>query len=241
MIYRYSPLQLQYSKALHTHCLSGSESLCRRPHELPSGVKVTTESGETLHVEAAYYGRSQSVGLARHTPTFPVSSRQHRSKTNPSTAPSLEHALGQSHEEAHKQAGPARKRKGKVFKAKSKEISPEAGAKTTSGTKSQPSASAHSKLIDSGDFMKLSMSEFRHEESSDLPEVEGSEWGFRPLLLFIPLRLGQDKFNPEYTEALKVRASSSASCSSQDCSPTHSSLPSTRPRPVSLCHSRWGS
>lgn len=27
---------------------------------------------------------------------------------------------------------------------------------------------------------------------------------FRPLLLFIPLRLGQDKFNMEYAEALKT-------------------------------------
>ena len=28
---------------------------------------------------------------------------------------------------------------------------------------------------------------------------------FRPLLLFIPLRLGQDSFNMEYAEALKVK------------------------------------
>ena len=32
----------------------------------------------------------------------------------------------------------------------------------------------------------------------------GAEGGFRSLLLFVPLRLGQEKFNMEYKEALKV-------------------------------------
>lgn len=180
------------------------KTLCRRPHEIPSGVKVTTESGETLHMEPMSYSRSQSTGLAAPAPPpVPADTRQHRSKTEPSTAPSLEHALGRSHEEAHVHAGSARNRK----QAKSEDTSLKAGAKTSigsSGDKSQPSSSAHSKLIESGDFMKLSMSDFRPGESSELAEAEGSEEGFRPLLLFIPLRLGQDKFNPDYTEALKA-------------------------------------
>ena len=167
-------------------------------------------------MEPMSYSRSQSTGLVQPAPPpVPAHTRQHRSKTEPSTAPSLEHALGRSHEEAHVHAGSARKRK----QAKSEETSLKAGAKTSigsSGDKSQPSSSAHSKLIESGDFMKLSMSDFRPGESSELAEAEGSEEGFRPLLLFIPLRLGQDKFNPDYTEALKVRGSQSVCCSGQE-------------------------
>lgn len=67
-------------------------------------------------------------------------------------------------------------------------------------------------------YMKLSMSDFHREvESSPSGAANEAGWGggtsdldwgpvrrFRSLLLFIPLRLGQDKFNPEYADALKV-------------------------------------
>ena len=129
------------------------------------------------------------------------------------------------------QAAASRKRRPKLFKAKSAETPSTAGAKTASGggsDKSQLSIPAHSKLIESGDFMKVSMSEFRQEESSSLHALrekdDACHW-FRPLLLLIPLRLGQDKFNSEYAEALKVGTARSCSYTVagpilQDCSRT---------------------
>ena len=42
-------------------------------------------------------------------------------------------------------------------------------------------------------------------------ECDATPTGFRPLLLFIPLRLGQERFNMEYTEAVKACLSLSQS------------------------------
>jgi len=58
--------------------------------------------------------------------------------------------------------------------------------------------------------MKLSMRDFPKEECSrgdqeteeELVATGGNP--FRSLLLFIPLRLGQEKFNTEYAKDLKV-------------------------------------
>ena len=68
-----------------------------------------------------------------------------------------------------------------------------------------------SQVSESVDYMKLSMRDFAREECSrgDLGKEDeemlavGSN-PFRSLLLFVPLRLGQEKFNTEYTRALKV-------------------------------------
>lgn len=46
--------------------------------------------------------------------------------------------------------------------------------------------------------------EEEEEQEEEEREVDGEGDGFRSLLLFVPLRLGQDKFNPEYADALKV-------------------------------------
>lgn len=86
------------------------------------------------------------------------------------------------------------------------------------------------KMDDSMDFMKLSLCVSPEKDATDLltppthrpavpeghpiagakeeEEEEGEGEGrekFRSLLLFIPLRLGQDTFNTVYSEALKVR------------------------------------
>ena len=53
-------------------------------------------------------------------------------------------------------------------------------------------------------FMKVSLNEFGERSEVERSGDCDCEDGFRSLLLFVPLRLGQDKFNPEYGEALKV-------------------------------------
>ena len=101
-------------------------------------------------------------------------------------------------------------------------------------------------------YMKVSLSDFHKDEqttaTTDMEIVEEEEKGeegegereeqeFRSLLLFIPLRLGQEKFNMEYAEALKVCALT-VPLSLSLCS----SLPSLPPhRHVSPSHSPWGS
>ena len=74
-------------------------------------------------------------------------------------------------------------------------------------------------LIQSLDFARIGHSDYHHgndagnahrgegmeeEEGERERERERAEGGFRPLLLFIPLRLGQEKFNMEYKDAIKV-------------------------------------
>ena len=44
----------------------------------------------------------------------------------------------------------------------------------------------------------------REEVDSASPPIGSPDYVFRPLLLFIPLRLGQERFNMEYAEALKA-------------------------------------
>ena len=65
-------------------------------------------------------------------------------------------------------------------------------------------------IIKSADFDRVGLQDLDVGSSSDdddcfTDEVGGAKGSeFRSLLLFIPLRLGQEKFNSEYTEALKV-------------------------------------
>ena len=66
-------------------------------------------------------------------------------------------------------------------------------------------------LIRSADFDRIGQKDFSSSDSDDghddcfTNEVGGAQGSeFRSLLLFIPLRLGQDKFNLEYKEAVKV-------------------------------------
>ena len=72
---------------------------------------------------------------------------------------------------------------------------------------------AKESLIQSADFDRVGQPELSHAISSSdsedddcfTDEVGGAKRSeFRSLLLFIPLRLGQDKFNMEYKEAIKV-------------------------------------
>ena len=68
---------------------------------------------------------------------------------------------------------------------------------------------ASSQLTESVEYMKLSMTDFANQDGSDGVREKEEDLAtgtscFRSLLLFIPLRLGQERFNPEYTEALKV-------------------------------------
>ena len=68
---------------------------------------------------------------------------------------------------------------------------------------------ASSQLTESVEYMKLSMTDFANQDGSDGVQKKEEDLAtgtscFRSLLLFIPLRLGQERFNPEYTEALKV-------------------------------------
>ena len=63
---------------------------------------------------------------------------------------------------------------------------------------------------DTGNAHRRECMEKDREEEGEQEEEEGEgerekvEGEFRPLLLFIPLRLGQEKFNMEYKEAIKV-------------------------------------
>ena len=64
-------------------------------------------------------------------------------------------------------------------------------------------------FIRSADFDKIGRNDFSSSDSESddcfVDEVGGAKGSeFRSLLLFIPLRLGQDKFNMEYKEAVKV-------------------------------------
>ena len=76
------------------------------------------------------------------------------------------------------------------------------------GTGIKSESPASSQLTESVEYMKLSMTDFANQDGSDgVQKEEDLATGtscFRSLLLFIPLRLGQERFNPEYTEALKV-------------------------------------
>ena len=68
-------------------------------------------------------------------------------------------------------------------------------------------------MLQSADFARVAHTDYLEDDpsssSSDnddgfVNEEGGEGAGFRSLLLFIPLRLGQEKFNMEYKEALKV-------------------------------------
>lgn len=79
-----------------------------------------------------------------------------------------------------------------------------------SSTVSAHTPACTSQVSESVDYMKLSMRDFPKEECSrgdqeteeELVATGGNP--FRSLLLFIPLRLGQEKFNTEYAKDLKV-------------------------------------
>ena len=68
-------------------------------------------------------------------------------------------------------------------------------------------------MLQSADFARVAHTDYLEDDSSSsssdnddgfVNEEGGVGAGFRSLLLFIPLRLGQEKFNMEYKEALKV-------------------------------------
>ena len=64
------------------------------------------------------------------------------------------------------------------------------------------SISSEPKMADSS-MLQLSMSDVLVKMDMSTQTEESASPPFRPLLIFIPLRLGQEKFNMEYTNALK--------------------------------------
>lgn len=206
-----------------------TEQLARQPHPLPSGpINVTDERGTRIP-----FKRRSDTDLSSTSPPRSNTSllRPHSLDTEsflrqPPTPSTSSHGGVALHSDPNPVATSS------PFNKKSAPIVAKTNASSSGVSYFSPEGPKHLVMGDESlDFMKLSLrapsSSPAHARQTDAQTaamnahskqtgVEAAAMdassdtatvapaAFRPILLFIPLRLGQDTFNPSYSEALKV-------------------------------------
>ena len=182
------------------------EDICRQPHGIKSTVSVTTYDGEKVDTpkkDGFQYSLSDPAlhqcGEEEWIPTDTPSSCP-RSISTPSAHPQMD-------KKSEKQKNSAKSR-GISFTS----LSP--SFRRESGLSHSYDPMTDSTLLDVSleDCQRHLINGHRKEpttiDQEPIDEVESptlpDEFTFRPLLLFIPLRLGQEKFNMIYYDALKA-------------------------------------
>ena len=170
-----------------------AEALCREPHQTPRDVPVElaewdkrrSQTTPELSTDPRQVDRPLGEGPKLDSPLEEGPELRYRLQHGASCGQSMEEGGGR--EQGGHRTGTRRKKK-RQFLTRRKE--------------------KKRNFIKSEEFDRVGPNECPESTSSSDDEVcgvtgtEGST--FRSLLLFIPLRLGQDKFNLEYKEALKV-------------------------------------
>lgn len=172
------------------------EALCRQPQQTPQDVPVElaewdkrrSQTAPELSIDPQQVDHPQGEGPKLESPLEEDPELRYRLQHGANPGESMEEGGGrEAREQGSHRNGPRTKKK-RQFLTRRKE--------------------KKRNFIKSEEFDRVGPNEYLESTSSSDDEVggvtgaEGST--FRSLLLFIPLRLGQDKFNLEYKEALKV-------------------------------------
>lgn len=172
------------------------EALCRQPQLTPQDVPVElaewdkrrSQTAPELSIDPQQVDNPPGEGPKLEGPLEEDPELRHRLQHGANPGESMEEGGGrEAREQGSHRNGPRTKKK-RQFLTRRKE--------------------KKRNFIKSEEFDRVGPNEYLESTSSSDDEVggvtgaEGST--FRSLLLFIPLRLGQDKFNLEYKEALKV-------------------------------------
>lgn len=163
-----------------------SEALCRQPHQTPRDVPVELAEWEKRRSQTAPELSLESQQVDRPLGEGPeLGDRRYEVARDcgANCVESMEEGEGRGGREDRN--GTRRKKK-RQFLTRRKEKN----------------------FIKSAEFDHVGRNEYPDNTSSDDDDMGGATGTesstFRSLLLFIPLRLGQDKFNLQYKEALKV-------------------------------------
>ncbi len=169
------------------------EAMCRRPHGIQDcvTVEVTKENGEKVLTPSANT-KKQTFQFSKSDPSLPGSTQPRSTNKTVPKITSPKPTITRS-KRSHKT---------------SLSFSPTSIPNSLSRSYDPNTDSA---------LLNLTMEDFQRQFSgeqnvaSHKEEVDSAssasdspDYFFRPLLLFIPLRLGQEKFNMEYAEALKA-------------------------------------
>lgn len=195
-----------------------SEALAREPHTSPSSpINVTDEKGEELPLKRRSQTDAATSPVSPPSPVYVGDLRPHSSSVTgslhrqpdagPYTSP---RGCVAAHRDPVLKSTPFNKKSAPIV-AKT-----DASSSGVSYFSSEVTTSEQLVMGDELDFMKLSLRvqsispEAIHVQPTSAARVASSNDSVRPgqfrsILLFIPLRLGQDTFNTNYSDALKVR------------------------------------
>lgn len=200
------------------------ETLCQQPFTLPGDVSVTKESGDLYSqqddIESRLRARSDAPPSLRHQHSCPqpirrISPGNFPVKSSATVDVSNEQSLGvtsrdtsrlSKQESLHDKFSKTLESEKKPFVTSPSDFSFLDKAEFGEKRNISPDCVDHgsSSLPDCLNTAGLDGVTGVREEQGMAGVGSVTSGGFRPLLLFIPLRLGQETFNMEYAEPLKV-------------------------------------